>query len=49
MRDGGAAPRYLSRRIVRMAIEDTGLANPRATEIALNGAHIHGTPEVSRR
>src|SRR5690606_1298314 len=30
MIDGGADPRYLARRIVRMAIEDIGLADPRA-------------------
>ncbi|ARP85730.1 replication-associated recombination protein A [Bordetella genomosp. 9] len=48
MLDGGADPRYLARRIVRMAIEDIGLADPRATEIALNGADIYerlGSPE----
>ncbi len=48
MLDGGADPRYLSRRIVRMAIEDIGLADPRATELALNGADIYerlGSPE----
>lgn len=48
MLDGGADPRYLSRRIVRMAVEDIGLADPRATEIALNGADIYerlGSPE----
>src|SRR3546814_18942888 len=45
---GGADPRYLSRRIVRMAVEDIGLADPRATELALNGADIYerlGSPE----
>ena len=48
MLDGGADPRYLARRIVRMAVEDIGLADPRATEIALNGADIYerlGSPE----
>jgi putative ATPase len=48
MIDGGADARYLARRIVRMAIEDIGLADPRATEIALNGADIYerlGSPE----
>ena len=48
MLDGGADPRYLARRIVRMAVEDIGLADPRATEIALNGAGIYerlGSPE----
>jgi len=48
MLDGGADPRYLARRIVRMAIEDIGLADPRATEIAVSGADIYerlGSPE----
>ena len=48
MLDGGADPRYLARRVVRMAIEDIGLADPRATELALNGADIYerlGSPE----
>jgi putative ATPase len=48
MLDGGADPRYLARRIVRMAVEDIGLADPRATELALNGADIYerlGSPE----
>jgi putative ATPase len=48
MLDGGADPRYLARRIVRMAIEDVGLADPRATELALNGTEIYerlGSPE----
>src|SRR5690625_1589688 len=48
MLDGGADPRYLARRIVRMAIEDVGLADPRATELALQGADIYerlGSPE----
>ena len=48
MLDGGADPKYLSRRLVRMAIEDIGLADPRATELAVNGADIYerlGSPE----
>ncbi len=48
MLDGGADPRYLARRIVRMAVEDIGLADPRATQLALNGADIYerlGSPE----
>ncbi|MBF6618446.1 MAG: replication-associated recombination protein A [Candidimonas sp.] len=48
MLDGGADPRYLARRIVRMAIEDIGLADPRATDLALQGADIYerlGSPE----
>src|SRR5699024_5396808 len=48
MLDGGADPRYLARRIVRMANEDIGLADPRATHIALMGAEVYerlGSPE----
>lgn len=48
MLDGGADPRYLSRRIVRMAVEDVGLADPRATDIAMAGADFYerlGSPE----
>ncbi len=48
MLDGGADPRYLARRIVRMAIEDIGLADPRATQIALQSADVYerlGSPE----
>jgi putative ATPase len=48
MIDGGADPLYLGRRIVRMAIEDIGLADPRAQGIALEGCQIYerlGSPE----
>ena len=48
MLDGGCDPRYISRRLIRMAIEDISLADPRATEIALNAADIYerlGSPE----
>ncbi|MCJ9712009.1 replication-associated recombination protein A, partial [Bordetella hinzii] len=48
MLDGGADPKYLSRRLVRMAVEDIGLADPRATELTLQGADIYerlGSPE----
>lgn len=48
MLDGGCDPRYLSRRIVRMAIEDIGIADPRAMDIALNACEIYerlGSPE----
>ncbi|MDP4607896.1 MAG: replication-associated recombination protein A, partial [Burkholderiaceae bacterium] len=38
MLDGGADPKYLSRRIVRMAWEDIGLADPRAMQIANDAA-----------
>ncbi|HEY8606305.1 MAG TPA: replication-associated recombination protein A [Noviherbaspirillum sp.] len=48
MLDGGADPRYLSRRIVRMAAEDIGLADPRALRLALDAAEVYerlGSPE----
>jgi putative ATPase len=48
MLDGGADARYLARRIVRMAWEDIGLADPRAARIALDAAETYerlGTPE----
>src|SRR5690606_19760604 len=40
MIDGGADPRYLARRIVRMANEDIGLADPRALALALDAAEV---------
>ncbi|ROV55833.1 replication-associated recombination protein A [Neisseria chenwenguii] len=48
MLDGGADPRYLARRIVRMAWEDIGLADPRAFTIANEAAQTYerlGSPE----
>ncbi|CAG9179473.1 replication-associated recombination protein A [Cupriavidus pampae] len=48
MLDGGADPRYLARRIVRMAWEDIGLADPRAARITLDAAETYerlGSPE----
>ena len=48
MLDGGADPRYLARRILRMAWEDIGLADPRGAEIALNALETYerlGSPE----
>ena len=48
MLDGGADPHYLARRIVRMAWEDIGLADPRALTIANEAAHTYerlGSPE----
>ncbi len=48
MLDGGADPRYLARRIVRMAAEDVGLADPRALRLALDAAETYerlGSPE----
>ncbi len=48
MFDGGADPRYMARRIIRMAAEDIGLADPRALRIALDAAETYerlGSPE----
>jgi putative ATPase len=48
MLDGGADPRYLARRIVRMAWEDIGLADPRAMQITNDAAGTYerlGSPE----
>jgi putative ATPase len=48
MLDGGEDPLYLARRLVRMAIEDIGLADPRAVEQAIacmQTVHFLGVPE----
>jgi putative ATPase len=48
MLDGGADPKYLSRRIVRMAWEDIGIADPRAIQLANDAASTFerlGSPE----
>jgi putative ATPase len=48
MLDGGVDPRYLSRRIIRMAWEDIGLADPRAMQLANDAALTYerlGSPE----
>ena len=48
MIDGGADPRYLARRIIRMASEDIGNADPRALGLALDAAATYerlGSPE----
>jgi putative ATPase len=48
MLDGGADPRYLSRRLIRMATEDIGLADPRALRLSLDAAETYerlGSPE----
>lgn len=48
MLDGGTDPRYLARRIVRMAWEDIGLADPRAMQICNDAAQTYerlGSPE----
>ena len=48
MIDGGCDPRYIARRVVRMASEDIGNADPRGLEIALNAWNTYerlGSPE----
>ena len=48
MLDGGCDPNYLARRVVRMAIEDIGLADPRAQQVALEAWNTYdrlGSPE----
>ena len=48
MLDGGADPRYLARRMIRMASEDIGLADPRALRVTLDAAEVYerlGSPE----
>ena len=48
MLDGGAQPKYLARRLIRIASEDIGLADPRALRLALDAAEVYerlGSPE----
>ncbi len=48
MLEGGADPRYLARRLIRMAVEDIGLADPKALTLALEAAQVYerlGSPE----
>jgi len=48
MLDGGAEALYLGRRMVRMAVEDVGLADPRALRVALDACETYerlGSPE----
>jgi putative ATPase len=48
MLDGGADPRYIARRMIRMAVEDVGLADPRALRMALDASEVYerlGSPE----
>ena len=48
MLDGGADPLYIGRRMVRMAVEDVGLADPRALRVALDACETYerlGSPE----
>ena len=46
--DGGVDARYIARRLIRMASEDIGLADPRALRLALDAAEVYerlGSPE----
>jgi putative ATPase len=48
MLDGGADPLYVGRRVVRMAVEDIGLADPRGLRLALDACETYerlGSPE----
>ena len=48
MLDGGVEPKYMARRLIRMASEDIGLADPRALSIAVAAADVYerlGSPE----
>ncbi|MGH8460598.1 MAG: replication-associated recombination protein A [Stenotrophobium sp.] len=48
MLDGGCDPRYIARRVARMAVEDIGLADPRAIQLALQAWDLWerlGSPE----
>jgi putative ATPase len=48
MLDGGADPLYVGRRLVRMAVEDIGLADPRALRVTLDACETYerlGSPE----
>src|SRR5690606_19362512 len=48
MIDGGVDPRYIARRMIRMAVEDVGLADPRALRLALDASEVYerlGSPE----
>ena len=48
MLDGGADPLYIGRRVIRMAVEDIGLADPRALRVALDACETYerlGSPE----
>jgi putative ATPase len=48
MLDGGVDPRYVARRVLRMASEDIGLADPRALQLCLQSTEVYerlGSPE----
>lgn len=48
MLNGGEDPRYIARRVARMAVEDIGMADPQAIQVALNAWEMYervGSPE----
>lgn len=48
MLNGGEDPRYIARRVSRMAVEDIGMADPQAIQVALNAWEMYervGSPE----
>ncbi len=48
MIDGGCDPLYIARRTIRMAVEDIGIADPRALQLAVNACEVYerlGSPE----
>jgi putative ATPase len=48
MLNGGEDPRYIARRVTRMAVEDIGMADPQAMQVALNAWEMYerlGSPE----
>jgi len=48
MLNGGEDPRYIARRVARMAVEDVGMADPQAIQVALNAWEMYervGSPE----
>lgn len=48
MLNGGEDPRYIARRVTRMAVEDIGMADPQALQVALNAWEMYervGSPE----
>lgn len=48
MLNGGEDPRYIARRVARMAVEDIGMADPQALQMALNAWEMYermGSPE----
>ena len=49
MLEGGESPEYIARRMVRMAVEDIGLADPEALQITLNAWQSIRSARIARR